>query len=105
MYSGLERIFEQIATNMDGFFPEGKNWHKDLLIQMSLNVKDIRSYVISKELHLILDEYRAFRHIISHVYSFQLDQSKISQLMLNLKLLSNMIQHDLQNFNQYLDKI
>ena len=24
MYSGLERIFEQIATNMDGFFPEGK---------------------------------------------------------------------------------
>ena len=30
-YSGIERIFELIAVNVDGTRPEGENWHQNLL--------------------------------------------------------------------------
>lgn len=30
-YSGLERIFEKIASAIDGTVPGGANWHQELL--------------------------------------------------------------------------
>ena len=33
-YSGLERIFELIASSVDSRRPTEKEWHKDLLYQM-----------------------------------------------------------------------
>ena len=47
-YSGLERIFEVIASNLDGSRPEGENWHQQLLDQMAAEVLEIRPAVISK---------------------------------------------------------
>ena len=32
-YAGLERIFHQIATTIDGKLPTGREWHRDLLQQ------------------------------------------------------------------------
>ncbi len=41
-YSGLERIFERIATSIDNVVPSGANWHQELLEQISIEVIDIR---------------------------------------------------------------
>ena len=33
-YSGLERIFQRIASAIDSSVPSGANWHQDLLNQI-----------------------------------------------------------------------
>ena len=35
IYSGIERIFERIANEVDGHLPRGSRWHKTLLEQMT----------------------------------------------------------------------
>ncbi len=37
-YSGLERIFERIASSIDGNVPDGANRHQELLDQMSREI-------------------------------------------------------------------
>jgi hypothetical protein len=36
MYSGLERVFQQIAATVDNNVPTGPDWHRELLEQMRL---------------------------------------------------------------------
>lgn len=51
-YSGLERIFERIASSIDGNIPAGANWHQELLDQMSREIQGVRPAVISSELKI-----------------------------------------------------
>jgi hypothetical protein len=37
-YSGLEKIFEKVASAVDGSVPQGVNWHHELLNQMALEI-------------------------------------------------------------------
>ena len=67
-YSGIERLFELIASNVDDILPEGKNWHQTLVKQMADEMAGIRPAVISDTVRLVLDEYRGFRHIVRNVY-------------------------------------
>ncbi len=41
-YSGLERIFELIATRVDTLKPTGENWHQALLVQMTTELPGVR---------------------------------------------------------------
>src|SRR3990172_3549779 len=63
-YSGLERIFELIAVEIDGGALGGDAWHSELLRQMTLDLAETRPPVIQKETIAQLDEYRKFRHRI-----------------------------------------
>ncbi|MDN3513008.1 MAG: hypothetical protein NG747_01255 [Candidatus Brocadia sp.] len=44
-YSGLERIFEKIASSIDEIVPSGANWHQELLNQMNTEVPGLRPAV------------------------------------------------------------
>jgi len=79
-YSGIERIFELIATNVDDMLPEGENWHKILLKQMAEEMTEIRPAVISDSVRLGFDEYRGFRHIVRNVYTYKFDSARIEKL-------------------------
>lgn len=46
-YSGLERIFEKIASTIDGTVPSAANWHQELLNQISIEIPGVRPVVIS----------------------------------------------------------
>ena len=61
-YTGLERIFFQIATIVDNSMPSGRHWHRDLLNQMGIAISQLRPRVLSAETIQALDEYRRFRH-------------------------------------------
>ncbi|MDI6794128.1 MAG: hypothetical protein QME81_14910, partial [bacterium] len=47
LYSGLERLFEQIAATIDQCLPQGANWHRMLLEQMASEQPGVRPAVIS----------------------------------------------------------
>jgi hypothetical protein len=73
VYSGIERIFEIIATNIDANKPSGENWHQQLLNQMADEIPSVRPAVISPEICAQLNELRGFRHVVRNVYTFKFD--------------------------------
>ncbi|MGK7933434.1 MAG: hypothetical protein AB4041_18655 [Microcystaceae cyanobacterium] len=77
IYTGIERIFEVIAKDIDHSYPTGDKWHRDLLDQMTVNILNVRKAVITEDTRLILDELRRFRHVVRSAYSFQLDDEKV----------------------------
>lgn len=79
-YTGIENIFRQIASKIDGTLPNSGSWHLDLLAQMS-TATNKRTALISESLSLRLAEYLMFRHFFRHGYTFHLDWTKMEGLV------------------------
>jgi hypothetical protein len=52
-YSGLERVFEKIASAVDSSLPRGIKRHQELLNQMALEIPNVRPAVISEKTCMI----------------------------------------------------
>jgi hypothetical protein len=101
-YSGLERIFEKIAASVDGSVPEGANWHKELLNQMSMEITGIRPAVISSDLKQKLEEYRGFRHVVRNVYTYHLSPEKIEPLVDKVQEIIANLEKEISAFSKFL---
>ena len=104
-YSGVEHIFEDIARTVEDGIPSGANWHMELLIQMSGEVKGVRPPVISQSTQVALDEFRALRHIIRNVYAFNLNSARLNELLNLLPQCFDSTQADLLKFTQFLESV
>jgi len=104
-YSGVERIFEDIARTVDSSIPTGSDWHQSLLIQMSSGIGGFRPPVISNELRNMLDEFRGFRHVVRNVYAFNFRPSRLKELVDNLGVCHKTIHHELADFCKFLNSI
>ncbi len=102
-YSGLERIFEFIATDVDGVRLGGDRWHAELLRQMMLDLPDVRPPVLSSDVVDQLDNYRKFRHLIRNVYTRSLKPGELEKLVVPLPALWSEIRDQLTAFGRYLD--
>ena len=102
-YAGLERIFELIATEMDGTSPAGEAWHQLLLRQMATDIPQVRPPVLSPASRDGLDKYRAFRHIVRNVYAFKFDPVRIGQLVDGAGPLYAEVRTELLGFADFLD--
>ena len=71
IYMGIERIFERIAKEIDGYIPRGSRWHKNLLEQMTTQRPE-RPPVISQKTFLQLSELLNFRHKVRNIYGTEL---------------------------------
>ena len=74
-YTGLENIFKRIAQEIDMDEPQGKNWHTDLLEQMSTS-RPLRPSVISEKTAAALTLILKFRHRLRNIYVFELEIAK-----------------------------
>lgn len=104
-YSGVERILEDIARQVDGSIPSGKNWHRDLLVQMSIAVPARRPAVLQPASRLCLDEYRGLRHVIRNVYTFNLHPSRLQELVVKLSSCYESLVEDLNCFCNFLEAL
>ncbi|PTV96848.1 hypothetical protein C8C76_12447 [Halanaerobium saccharolyticum] len=104
LYSGFEKIFLEVAKEIDENIPEGSSWHKELLDQMALKIKNLRPALISKESRDILDEYRAFRHIVRNVYANKYSDKKISILLDNFSNEYSKVKKEIQDFLNFLEE-
>ena len=104
-YTGLERIFSQIATVVDNSMPSGRDWHRVLLNQMSIPLYQVRPQVLSAETIQAIDEYRRFRHVVRNVYAFEFDATRIEPLINNLASSFQAIQSELLSFADLLEQL
>ena len=71
-YNGCENIFRLIARFFENDLGP-QSWHRDLLKRMKLEIQGYRPPLIDEETFKILNEFRSFRHVFRHSYSFYLD--------------------------------
>lgn len=78
VYSGIERIFERIAREVDMQIPRGGRWHNDLLEQMAEQQPE-RPPVISPNTLPRLKELLDFRHKVNNIYRDELIYEKAEE--------------------------
>ncbi len=74
-YNGCENIFRSIARFFENDIGS-ESWHRDLLKRMKLEIPGYRPRLIDNETYEVLNEFRAFRHVFRHCYSFELDWAR-----------------------------
>jgi hypothetical protein len=79
-YTGCERVFRIIASEVNGAIPEGYDWHKRLLDRMAME-REGRPAVIALQTARRLEEYLSFRHVVRNIYSYELDPERIDRLV------------------------
>lgn len=105
VYSGVERIFKQIAATVDGNMPDGAEWHRELLEQMGLDLPKVRPPVLTAGSIQHLDQYLRFRHVVRNVYTFSLDPERIGRLVNELETVFAQIRQELLAFANFLEKV
>ena len=103
-YSGLERLFELIAINIDGSKPAGENWHQELLNQMAMEITAVRPAVISELSRRRLGEYRGFRHVVRNVYTVNFSPAKMQKLVEEAPGLFSQVRAELVAFAAFLEQ-
>jgi hypothetical protein len=104
-YAGVESCFEDIGRTVDDALPSGGNWHQELMQQMAAEMKGLRPAVISRETRDCLDEYRAFRHLVRKIYTFNLKPARLTELAANVEHCLGLVKEDLNGFVDFLNAI
>lgn len=84
LYSGLEAIFEEIATDVDGGKPAGEHWHARLVSQMMAE-SAVRRAVIPSNLARDIADLRGFRHFFRSSYGVDMRSDEVIEKFLNLR--------------------
>ena len=104
-YTGLERLFELIAIELDGGTLGGDAWHTELLKQMTLDIDKVRPPVLEAETADLLNEYRKFRHLVRNIYTLNLDPSRVGSLVSGLDGLWDRVKRELLAFSGLLENL
>ncbi|MDE0087401.1 MAG: hypothetical protein OXU23_16885 [Candidatus Poribacteria bacterium] len=101
IYSGIERIFERIANEVDGHSPRGSRWHKNLLEQMTKQRPE-RQPVISENTFLQLGKLLEFRHKVTNIYGREL---KYDNTLAHAETIHELFAAVSQDFNTFTDSL
>ena len=101
IYSGIERIFERIANEVDGHLPRGSRWHKNLLKQMTKQRPE-RQPVISENTFLQLGKLLEFRHKVTNIYGREL---KYDNTLVHAETIHELFAAVSQDFNTFTDSL
>lgn len=61
-YTGVERIFMRITSELNGGVPQSPQWHQELIRNMALAIPEVRPAVIDADLAGKLSGHLRFRH-------------------------------------------
>jgi len=102
LYSLLERIFEKLASEINGGPPTSPDWHIRLLRSMSLEVEGVRPAVIEEKNYRILLKYLKFRHVVRSIYGFEIDPERLMPLLKETPYLISIFTRDIREFIKFL---
>lgn len=104
-YTGCERIFRIIASELNHALPSSYDWHKRLLQRMALEVEEKRPAVISEDLRRDLEDFLAFRHVVRNIYGYELDPERMDRLLDKYPLMWEHFEEELQQFTAWLREL
>lgn len=102
-YTGVERIFENIAPELNGGLPASPSWHRELLEAMTLDLPGVRPPVLHAGTAHQLQEFLRFRHLFRNLYGFELEWPRLRALLERLPGTWTAVEADLQRFLAFLE--
>ena len=81
-YTGCERIFQIVASELNGGLPSSYDWHRRLLTRMA-NKQQERPALLTQKTVGSLAEYLGFRHVVRNIYGFELETQRVKYLVQN----------------------
>jgi hypothetical protein len=103
-YTGCERIFQLVVSELNGGVPSGNDWHRRLLDRMKAE-REGRPAVISIALASRLQEYLGFRHVVRSLYGYELDPDRIAKLVDNYSSVWLQFEQEVQSFVRWLEEL
>lgn len=104
-YEGIENIAKRIAKEIDGYYPAGDQWHKELIEQMARELPGKRPAVFSENTLEGVDELRRFRHVFRAKYGFRLNPKKVYENVSLLRGINTNINADINSFITKMDAL
>lgn len=104
-YSGIEKIFVNIAREIDQTVPKSEGWHRQLLEQMTLDIPVKRPAVIDPELAAQIQQYLSFRHRFRNLYGYELEWGKMEELINNMESTLKRLKDSMERFLEVLAQI
>lgn len=104
LYSGYERIFEEVAGVFENTI-DSIHLHKSLLERMRLSIEGVRPALTGEETFRCLNELRAFRHFFRHAYDTDLEPEKVALVMKKALRLKDLWTRDCRAFTEFLRKL
>ncbi len=104
-YTGIEKIFESIAKEIDNRIPQGEEWHSEMLHQMTLDIHGLRPPVITGDMEKKLREYLGFWHLFRKRYGFELDWQKLKKLLIGMPQIRSELEKEMDIFFKKLNSI
>lgn len=103
-YTGCERIFQIIASELNGGLPSSYDWHRRLLTRMA-TAQDERPAILRETTVQSLTEYLSFRHVVRNIYGFELQQQRVTDLVENYYQTWQSFKQDIDEFLLWLKAI
>lgn len=101
VYTGFEKIFERIASEVDKHIPSGSQWHKDLLTQMAEHRPE-RPPVVSQVTHRRLGRLLKYRHKEKNIYGDELIYANSEKHAKRVSKLFDNVSKELDAFTAFL---
>ncbi len=101
VYTGFEKIFEQIAKKVDKYIPSGGQWHHNLLTQMAARRSE-RPPVVSAITQRRLMQLLKFRHKANNIYGDELVYDKVLTHAKRVSKLFENVSKELDAFTAFL---
>ncbi len=103
--SGIERVLELVADEIDGCRLGGESGHGELLRQMATDVPGVRPRVLERSGADWLDEYRKFRHRARNIYATNLVPDRVEPLVAGLAEGWLQVRRNLLVFAEFLNSV
>lgn len=103
-YTGCERIFRYIASDLNGGIPSSSDWHRRLLQRMEQSYLD-RPPVITEKTSQHLKDFLGFRHVVRNLYGYELEEDRLKQLLHQYPSAWSHFQQDILQFCQWLREL
>lgn len=103
-YTGCERIFHLVASELNGTAPTGFDWHKRLLERMGVE-REGRPALLSPDAVRDLREFLSFRHVVRNIYGFELDPERVEQMAARYPQAWHLFEADVRRFVAWLQAV
>ncbi len=100
-YTGCERIFQLIVSELNGTLPSGYDWHKRLLNRMSVAHEGYPA-LLTPDTSRLLEGYLAFRHVVRNIYGFELEPQRLQMLATNYPTVWHQVESQIRIFVKWL---
>lgn len=104
LYTGLERCFGQVVRVFNGGPPQGQDWHRRLLERMTIETEQ-RPALLDADSRDGLAELLRFRHVVRHLYAYELRAEQVHRLLLQSTELWPRIEGQLLGFEAWLREL